>query len=255
MSKTKQPLVSIVVPVYNAERFIRDTIASVQAQTYADWELILVDDVSKDDSVSIIKSLQKSDKRIKLIQSEKNQGAALSRNIGTKNAKGQYLAFLDADDLWDEAKLEKQVKFMQENGHAFTFTDYEFADEQGQSTGKRAHMPTVITYRQSLKNHIIWTSTVMLDLEQIPREIAYMPDVRRGQDTATWWQILRHTNMAYAISEVLSYYRRTNDSLSSNKLKAVRRTWYLFREVEKLNILNSSYNFCFYAVNAVRKRI
>ena len=255
MSETKQPLVSIVVPVYNAERFIRDTIASVQAQTYADWELILVDDVSKDDSVSIIKSLQKSDKRIKLIQSKKNQGAALSRNIGTKNAKGQYLAFLDADDLWDEAKLEKQVQFMQDNNYTFTFTDYEFADEQGKSTGKRAHMPTTITYRQSLKNHTIWTSTVMLDLEQIPREIAYMPDVRRGQDTATWWQILRHIDTAYSIDEVLSYYRRTNNSLSSNKLKAMKRTWYLFRGVEKLSVPRSMYNFGWYAFNAVRKRI
>lgn len=255
MTKTEQPLVSIVTPVYNAERFIRDTISSVQAQTYDNWEWILVDDVSSDKSVDIIKPLQKSDKRIKLIQSKSNQGAALSRNIGNKDAKGQYLAFLDADDLWNKTKLEKQVRFMRDNNYAFTFTDYEFADENGKSTGRRANMPTTISYSQSLKNHTIWTSTVMLDLKQIPKEIAYMPDVRRGQDTATWWRILRHIDTAYSIDKVLSYYRRTNDSLSSNKLKAVKRTWYLFRDVENLNLVKSCYNFCFYAFNAVRKRV
>ncbi len=251
----RQPLVSIVTPVYNAERFIEDTIRSVQDQSYQDWELILVDDVSSDKSVEIIKKEQAKDKRIKLVLNKKNSGAALSRNAGTKQAKGRYLAFLDADDLWDSQKLEKQVAFMQKNGHAFTYTDYEFADEAGVSTGRRVAVPASITYRQSLRNHIIWTSTVMIDLSQVPKSVASMPDVRRGQDAATWWQILRHVGVAHGINGVLSYYRRTNDSLSANKLKAMKRTWYLFTKVEKLGIVKSAYYFAWYGFNAVKKRV
>ena len=250
-----EPLVSIVVPVYNAEKFIRDTIKSVQNQTYQNWEMILVDDVSTDSSVDIIKSIQKNDDRIQLIESKQNRGAALSRNAGTDQAKGTFLAFLDADDLWAYTKLTDQVKFMQEGKHAFTFTEYMFADAEGKPTGKHVRTPPIISYREALKNHIIWTSTVMVDLEQVPKSVVYMPDVRRGQDMATWWQILRHTGVAYSIPEVLSYYRRSNGSLSSNKLKAMKRTWYLFRGVEKLSVPRSMYNFSWYAFNAVRKRV
>lgn len=250
-----QPLVSIVTPVYNAERFLKDTIASVQAQTHENWEWLLADDCSSDKSIEIIKKAQTKDKRIKLIKNKKNSGAALSRNAGTKQAKGQYLAFLDADDLWHKDKLKTQVSFMQKNNHAFTYTDYEFADENGDSTGKHVKVPTSITHAQSLKNHIIWTSTVMIDLLQVPKPVASMPDVRRGQDAATWWQILRHVDVAYGINEVLSYYRRTNDSLSANKLKAMKRTWYLFTKVEKLSIAKSVYYFGWYGFNAVRKRV
>jgi len=254
MTKT-QPLISIVVPVYNAEKFLTDTIGSVQAQTYQNWELLLADDCSSDGSVSAIKKHQKADKRIKLLRMKQNSGAALSRNLGTERAKGQYLAFLDADDIWVESKLERQVAFMQQHDHAFTYTGYEFADEQGAPTSKIVSVPSTITYRQALKNHIIWTSTVMIDLAKVDRETAYMPDVRRGQDAATWWKILRHVDMAYSIDMPLSLYRRTNSSLSANKLKAMKRTWYLLTEVEKLGLPRSAYNFAWYGFNAVKKRV
>ncbi len=255
MGPEQQPLVSIVTPVYNAAKFLTATVDSVCWQTYRNWELILVDDMSSDESVNIIKNFQIKDSRIKIVRNEENKGAALSRNAGTRIARGKYLAFLDADDLWAKTKLARQVEFMRQNGYAFSFTDYEFADEDGIPTGKRARMPTDITYRQSLKNHTIWTSTVMIDLDQIPKDIALMPDVRRGQDTATWWQILRYIKKAYSIDEVLSYYRRTNNSLSANKIKAVKRTWYLFTKVEKLGMVSSMYNFIWYGFNAVRKRV
>ena len=127
----KEELVSIVVPVYNAEKFLKDTIQTVLEQTYPNWELLLVDDCSNDNSVDIIKEYVKDDKRIRLLKNEKNSGAALTRNHGIKEAKGTYLCFLDADDLWEKEKLEKQLKFMKGNDCAFSFTDYEFADSQG----------------------------------------------------------------------------------------------------------------------------
>ena len=252
----KAPLVSIVTPVYNAADFLDQTIKTVQAQTYENWELLLIDDVSSDNSLEIIKAAQKDDVRIKLIQQPKNAGAAKARNAGTLAAKGRFIAFLDADDLWVPEKLEKQVGFALSNEYAFVFSSYQFADEAGEPTAAPVTIPTDITYEQSLKNPIIWTSTVLLDVDLISRDLMLMPDVRRGQDAATWWRILRETKIkAYGMQESLAYYRRTNASLSANKMKAIKRTWYLYRNVEKLNLVKSSFVFCFYAFNAVRKRV
>ncbi len=248
-------LVSIVTPVYKAERFISETLDSVLSQTYDNWEMILVDDCSPDNSVSIIEKAQKKDRRIKLIRNKKNTGAAGSRNTGTKNAKGRYVTFLDADDLWRKDKLERQVKFMQEGDYAFSYTDYEFANEDGKPNGNRVSVPEKINYEQSLKNPIIWTSTVMIDISKIDRELLMMPNVKRGQDAATWWQILKKIDFAYGLNENMSYYRRTNSSLSANKFKALKRTWYLYRQVEKLNLIKAAWVFCWYVFNAIKKRV
>ena len=255
-NNSSTPLVSIVTPVYNAERFIEETIASVQAQTYENWELILVDDVSTDKSVELVKKAQKKDKRIKLIILKENGGAAKARNAGTASAKGRFISFLDADDLWMKSKLKKQVLFALKNNAAFVYSSYCFADNKGKAVADPVVVPPTINYSQALRNHIIWTSTVMLDTEIIDKQLVMMPDVRRGQDAATWWQILRVTGItAHGIQSSLALYRRTNESLSANKIKAVKRTWYLLRHVEKLNIFACTYNFCHYAVNAVKKRV
>lgn len=251
----KDPLVSIVTPVYNAAPYIEHMVKSVQSQTYENWELILVDDMSKDDSVKLIKRMQEDDARIHLIRLKENSGAAIARNAGLNRASGQFLSFLDADDLWLPPKLEVQVRFMQENNHKFTFTGYEFADSNGVGNGKVVHVPLIISYREALKNHIISTITTMIDLDQVPKEYVTMPNIRRGQDAATWWQILRNMGSAYGIDSALSLYRRTDSSLSANKFKAVKRTWYLLRSVEKLNFLQAGYCFFWYAFNAVRKRV
>lgn len=250
-----QPLVSIVTPVYNAERFLTDTIMTVQDQTYQNWEWLLVDDKSSDSSVETIKKAQKADKRIKLVSMAQNGGAAKARNAGIEAAQGKYLAFLDADDLWSAAKLERQVSFMQKYDSAFSFTGYEFADADGKPNGKKVSVPSTITYRQALKNTTIWTSTVMLDISKLSKQEVSMPDIRRGQDTATWWKILKKIDYAHGLSEVLSLYRRTDESLSANKLTALKRTWNLYRNVEKLGIISSSYNFCWYVWSAVRRRV
>ena len=246
-------LVSIVVPVYNASKFLSETIQSVQTQTYHRWELLFVDDHSTDDSVKIIEKAQKKDKRIKLLRNSRNSGAALSRNRGIKVARGSYLAFLDADDLWEKNKLKKQLKFMEDNDCEFSFTSYEFADQKGSPNGKKVNVPATMTYKQALKNTTIWTVTVMLNMDKLKKDEVYMPNVG-SEDTACWWKILKKVEYAYGLDDILSYYRRSEDTLSSNKLKAVRRTWNLYRNVEKLNLPKSLYNFSFYAINAVIRR-
>ena len=251
----KEELVSIVTPVYNSEKFISETIQTVKNQTYQNWELLLVNDYSTDNSENVIREYEKQDDRIKLINLEKNSGAAIARNTGIKKAKGKYIAFLDSDDLWDKQKLEKQVNFMKENNHEFTFTSYEFADESGKGNGKVVHVPLKINYKQALKNTTIWTSTVIFDVEKLGKDLISMPNVRRGQDTATWWKVLKTGIVAYGINESLSFYRRSNNTLSSNKIKALKRTWNLYRNVEKLSFFTSLYNFCWYCFNAVKRRI
>lgn len=251
----KEELVSIIVPVYNAEKFLNDTINTVLKQTYENWELILVNDCSKDNSVKIIKEYQKNDKRIKLVNNKENSGAAISRNNGIDKSKGKYLCFLDADDLWDKNKLKKQIKFMKKLDCEFSFTGYEFADEKGKPNGTKVFIPEKINYRQALKNTTIWTSTVMFDMTKLTKEEIHMPNVKRGQDTATWWKVLKNITNAYGLNEILSYYRRTSDSLSANKLTALKRTWNLYRNVEHLNVFYSLYNFVWYCFNAVKRRI
>lgn len=249
-----EELVSIVVPVFNSEKFIKETIKTVESQTYHNWELILVNDCSTDSSEQIIREYEEDDKRIKLINLETNSGAAIARNTGMKNAKGKYIAFLDADDLWKKEKLEKQIKFMQENNYDFTFTGYEFADENGNNLGKIVNIPKKINYKQALKNTTIFTSTVIFNVNNLGKELISMP-VIPSEDTATWWKVLKTGVIAYGLNESLSLYRRSNNTLSSNKLKAVRRTWNLYRNVEKLPFLTSLYNFCWYCFNAVKRRV
>jgi len=253
--KMQEELVSIIVPVYNAEKFLEDTIKTVQNQTYKNWELLLVDDCSTDDSTKIIKSAGEQDERIKLIELKENSGAAIARNTGIEKAKGRYIAFLDADDLWNIEKLTKQIKFMQEKELEFTFTGYEFVDEKGEKLNKIVKVPNTLTYKQALKNTTIFTSTVIFDVNKLGKELIKMPNVRRGQDSATWWKVLRTGVVAYGLNESLSFYRRSNDTLSSNKIKALKRTWNLYRNVEHLNVFYSFYNFCWYVINAVKRRI
>lgn len=250
----KKPLISVVTPVFNAEKFLAETIESVQAQTYENWELLLVNDGSKDNSLRIAKEYAKKDKRIK-VYSIGNSGAAVARNTGIEKAKGDYICFIDADDLWKKEKLEKQLKFMQEKKCAFSFAGYEFANEKGEPNGKVVNVPETITYKQALKNTTIWTSTVMLNMDILTKNDIYMPLVKRGQDTATWWKILKKIKYANGMAEILSIYRRPAESLSSNKFLALKRTWNLYRNIEKLGIIRSIYYFSFYCINAITRRI
>lgn len=249
-------MISIVTPVYDAEAFIRQTMEMVQAQSYKDWELLLIDDGSKDGSCRVIEEYlkEKPDDRIRLIKKEKNEGAALSRNRGIKEAKGRYLAFLDADDIWLPNKLEAQMEFMKREDAAFVFSAYEFGDENANPTGKIVHVPDTLTYKKALSRTVIFTTTVLLDTQKIPKDFIYMPNVP-SEDSATWWQILRNGYVARGMDEVLAIYRRPAKSLSSNKVKAIGRIWYLYRKVEKLSLFTSCIAFAGWAYRATVRRI
>ncbi len=248
-------MVSIVVPVYNAANYIEDTIRMVCDQTYKDWELILVDDASSDNSVKVIEDIISTQKkRIRLIKKDVNAGAASARNAGIDASSGRFIAFLDADDVWMQDKLEKQVEFMESTGAAFSFHAYEFGDVDAKPTGKIVHVPKVLKYRQALSRTVIFTSTVMFDTEKIDMEIIHMPQVP-SEDTATWWRILKSGYEAYGLDENLTIYRRPAKSLSSNKLEALYRIWFLYRNIANLSVLESLFYFGGWAVRATIRRL
>lgn len=254
---TGDKLVSIIVPVYNAGKYIEETIHMVEKQTYQQWELILVDDFSTDNSRQIIKKYMETGKcreKVRLIEKEVNEGAAVARNTGMDAAGGRYIAFLDADDIWMADKLQKELAFMEENQAAFACTSYEFGDERARGTGKIVHVPATLTYQKALSRTVIFTTTVLLDTAKTGRELIHMPLVK-SEDTALWWKLLRNGFTAYGLDEVLAIYRRPAKSLSSNKWEAVKRIWYLYRKEEKLSVFQSARHFVFWALRAAIRRM
>lgn len=247
-------LVSIIVPVYKAESYISATIGRVQKQTYTDWELILVDDASPDRSSEIIKEAAEADARIKLIEKKANEGAAAARNTGISAARGRYIAFLDADDVWMSDKLQKELEFVVKNKVAFAFTAYEFGDENAKPTGKVVHVPDQITFKEALSRTIIFTSTVMIDRWTIPEELIRMPLIE-SEDTATWWTIMKNGYVANGLDDVLTVYRRPANSLSSNKIKAVKRIWGLYRKIAGLSLISSLIHCLAWGVRATLRRL
>src|SRR5699024_1295271 len=219
---------------------------------YESFEYLLIDDCSTDNSASIVKEFAKSDSRVKYIKLPENSGAAVARNKGIERAKGRFIAFVDSDDKWYPEKLEKQLAFMNDNNKAFTYTKYERISEEGVLLGA-PDFPTKLNYSGLLKNTAIACSTVIID-RQIIGDFR-MPLVRKGQDTATWLKILKCYDYAYLVDEVLNQYRTREGSLSSNKTGALKRTWNTYRHIEKLPLFKTIYYFCFYMLNAVKRRI
>lgn len=247
--------VSIITPSYNSEKYIAETIYSVINQTYSNWEMIIVDDKSTDRTCEVVKEFMQKDERIKLIALEKNGGAAIARNVALEQATGRFIAYLDADDLWYADKLEKQITFMVNKKCGFSCTSYEVIDDNGNSLNKYIHMQEKADYIGFLTNNLLQTVGIMVDTEIVDKKYLQMPNMRRRQDAATWLQILKSGNACFGIKEVLAQYRRTEGSLSSNKVRAVKGIWYLYREVEKLSLPFALYCFVRYAFLAVWKRI
>lgn len=249
-------LVSIITPVYNAEKFIGETIESVINQTYTEWEMILVDDCSTDKSADIVKIFCERDSRVKYHKLEINSGAAVARNTALEIARGKYIAFLDSDDLWDKDKLTFQLEFMKKNNIGFSITDYSLITEEGKSynkVNKDIIVPKEIDYNFLLKNTVILCSSVIIDKSIIGD--FRMTLIRAGQDTATWLSILKRGFKAYGLNQNLAKYRQVKGSISNNKIKAIKRTWNLYRNVEKISLYKTIYYFSNYAFNAVKKRV
>ena len=248
-----QPLVSVIVPCYNMEKYIANTIESVQRQTYSHWELLIVDDASTDKTADIVKNHQKQDNRIRFFVKTKNSGIADSRNLCIKMAKGRFLAFLDSDDLWHPEKLEQQLQFMMERNIGFSYSSYDCVDETGHPLNKTIKATSNLNYDAYLRNTIIGCSTVMLD-KTIVGEVV-VPNFRTSEDTATWLNILKKGFLAYSIEQPLTSYRIRQHSASSNKLKASADLWRVYRKNEKLPLIKAIAYFCSYAFNAIKKRL
>jgi len=241
-------LVSIVTPSYNSAKYISQTIESVLNQTYQNWEMIIVDDLSSDNSIDIISKYLGD--RIKLIQLEKNSGSAVARNRAIEEAKGRYIAFLDADDIWLPNKLEKQIEFLDRYKLAFTYSSYYLIDEDGNDLGIFKTEES-ITYRSILKTNPIGCLTAIYDTEKLGK--VFMPNIRKRQDYGTWLKILKKIETSQGILEPLAKYRILKNSLSSNKFKTAQYQWKIYREVEKLNIFQSIYYFLNYAYYGFQK--
>lgn len=241
--------VSIIIPLYNEEKYIKDAINSILEQDYSNYEIIVIDDGSTDNSYNIVNNIK--DKRIKLFRFKKNKGVGEARNLGIKKASGDYLAFLDADDYWEKDKLKKQVNFMEKNNYVFSFGNYTFVNK------KRRHkvkVPKTINYEQALRNTTIFISTVMIDLKQIDKNTIYMHNIKIGADMTTWWNILKTGIIGYGINSNLAYYRIKKKALSSNKLIAVIGTWKIYG-IQKLSFCKKLFCWLCYIFNAIRRRI
>ncbi|MDA3820250.1 MAG: glycosyltransferase family 2 protein [Candidatus Delongbacteria bacterium] len=246
-------MISIITPAYNASQFISNTIESVIAQTYKDWEMLIVDDCSSDNTMEIVQDYAKRDTRIRLIQNAENTGAAEARNVALRQAKGHYIAFLDSDDMWKPGKLEKQLSFMQGNDYAFTFTGYECVNEKADKVLYNVNAKEAFSYRKFLRNTAIGTLTVMINRDKTG--FFEMPRIRSSHDMALWLDIMKRGYKAYGLNECLAQYRLVEGSNTAGKLKAAKDVWRVYRDIEKLNLMYSCFNFTGYAVNAILKRM
>lgn len=247
--------VSVITPTYNSEKYIVETIRSVQGQTYSDWEMIIVDDCSTDQTCFLVEEMAEKDTRIRLIRQTENLGAGAARTVGMRAAKGRFIAYLDSDDIWLPQKLEYQTAFMLEKKCGFSCTSYEVIDSDGVPLKKNIHMLPKVDYVGFLTNNLLQTVGIMVDTEIVDKELLVMPDIRRRQDAVTWLQILKAGHPGYGLDIILAQYRRTKKSLSSNKIKSVVGTWKLYYCIEKLPFLFSCYCFMRYAFLAVWKRL
>lgn len=243
-------LVSIIIPVYNAQKYIKETIDSILSQTYENYEIILVDDCSTDNTANIIK--QYSDNRIVYHLQEKNGGAGVARNTALSIAKGQYVAFLDSDDIWESDKLEKQMNLHKENSACwFSYTGAYVIDEDSKKTNKIRKVKKSISYKKLLKNTMIITSSVLIDRNHCGD--FRMSEIRSGQDYATWLMLLHKKGVAYGVCEPLCQYRVSSNSLSSNKFKSIKQVYNIQRRQEKINPISAAYNTCWFIFHAFIK--
>jgi teichuronic acid biosynthesis glycosyltransferase TuaG len=232
-----EPLVSIITPAYNVEAFLSETINSVLEQTHKNWEMIVVDDCSRDGTANVAQRFASQDSRVIFVQHDKNSGPAEARNTAVKRARGRFIAFLDSDDQWLPKKLERQLKFMAERGLSFTFTPYRRISTETDSPGKLIAVPNQISYRDLLKHTAIATSTVILDREKtgpfsLVKGMGY-------DDFILWLDILKRGHTAVAFHEDLMRYRLVPQSVSHDKIRSAKWVWNIYRKHEKLSLLDA----------------
>ncbi|WP_128926870.1 glycosyltransferase family 2 protein [Bradyrhizobium guangxiense] len=245
------PLVSIITPSWNVERFIEETVASVQAQTFGDWELLIADDCSTDRTPAIVAEIGARDPRVKLIRMPKNGGPALARQAAIDKAEGRYLAFLDSDDLWLPTKLEHQLAFARDKRAALSYTAFRRIDEANTMAGRLIEVPAELSYDQLLKNTSIATLTALVDRE-ISGPVAMTNE--GYDDFCLWLSILRRGHIAHGLNEDLARYRVRGSSVSSRPVRSAKWVWNIYRNIEQLPLLKSAWCFGHWGARAWLKR-
>lgn len=243
-------LISIIMAAYNAEKTIEVAINSVINQTYKDWELIIVNDCSKDATLDIISSFALKDERIRVINNSINSGASQTRHNGLMESRGEWIAILDSDDMWTNDKLEKQISLQEQTGAELLFTGSAFMNDAGQRLDWILHVPEKIGYKKLLKQNLISNSSVLVKTDLFKQHEAIGDNMH--EDFACWLQILRTGRIAYGIDEPLLIYRLSSNSKSSNKIKAAVMNWNTYRYVG-LSITLILYNMVEYLLNGIKK--
>ncbi|MBP4141193.1 glycosyltransferase family 2 protein [Flavobacterium sp. P4023] len=233
----KNPLVSIITPAFNSEKYITESIQSVLNQTYQNWEMIIVDDASSDATISIIEEFIKKDNRIKICKHHENAGTGIARNTALNETSGKYIAFLDADDVWKPTKLEKQVHFLQINKIPFTFSFYEIIDENGKALNKRIESPLILSYQQLFFCNYVGNLTGIYDVDYFGK--ISISSIRKRQDWMLWLRILQKIKSAPVIPESLAYYRIRKNSISASKFDLVYHNFKVYRTFHGYNLFVS----------------
>lgn len=246
-------LVSIITPSYNVEAFIARTINSVLLQTYSNWELLIVDDCSKDSSATIINDYVKKDKRIKYFKTEKASGSPVKpRNIAIEKAIGKYIAFLDSDDIWLPTKLEEQLKLFDDDKVAVVYSNYEKINEKGDRSNRIIKAPADVDYHNLLKSNVIGNLTGIYDTGKVGK--VYCQNIHH-EDYILWLSILKKGFIAKNTNTVTALYRVRDNSVSSNKLKVLSWQWNILRNVENISLHKAVFYFSTYVIKALMKAI
>jgi glycosyltransferase involved in cell wall biosynthesis len=232
-------LVSIITPTFNSAKYIAETIQSVQKQTYTNWEMIIVDDGSSDDTVAVVKKIQETEHRIYLIEQSQNVGPAITRNKGIDHATGKYLTFLDADDIWFTDFIENSINTINKTRIPFVFSSYRRSNENLEYVYSDFIVPKKVTYTDILKTNSISCLTAFIDIEVAGKKL--MPLIHKRQDMGLWLKYLKEIPFAYGIQETKAIYRIRKNSLSRKKSNLIKYQWQFYREVENLSILQSTY--------------
>lgn len=246
-----EPLISVIMPAYNADRYIAEAVDSVRMQTYKNWELLVLDDGSADQSCQIVQALAKEDSRIRLIKNEKNMGVARTRNRGFDLCKGSYVALLDADDLWHPTKLEKQLALLEQTGAQLAYSSYAIVNSQGQKVKGDYLVPETVTFRELLKENVIGCSAVLLRSELLQKH-RFQTDFFH-EDYVLWLQLLQEGYRAVGCRDVLLSWRFVENSRSFNKKKAAKNRWRIYRDYLHLPLHRSLWAFGHYALRSLRK--
>lgn len=245
------PKVSIVTPLYNLEEYIADCIESVEAQTFSDFEMIIVDDCSSDRGPEIVETFARKDPRIKLLRNSKNSGPAVTRNLGIKEATGHYITFLDGDDIWFPQMLEKSIDAIEREQCGFVFASYKRYDENLNPLLSDFIVPAKVTYSDILKSNSISCLTAFIDIDKLGKK--YMPLIRKRQDMGLWLAYLKEIDYAVGIKEPLAIYRIRKGSLSRNKFLLLKYQWEFYTKFENLNFFKASYYMTHWIVRGILK--